>query len=560
MIRIVQSIRWITLAILMVAGVLLSSCQMAPDKMKTEADDYAYSAIEKKWDTKFGIQANYKVKDAEGAEPTIVLEQVLGTDGILSLPEAVLLATANNRLYQLEKDNLYTKALDLRLVRHLYEPNPFGIGSSIYTETDDASSLTTSGALGFNQLLASGGQISAQVGAGWVEMLSGNFRSGMTHLFSATVSQPLLRGAGREVALNQLTQAEHDLLYQVRLFNHFRQQFVVQIISQYYLVVKQQEKVAIAQENFNRLDMIHGKTSALTEVGKVAAHELEEIEQERMIAQDDLIMVRRQAQQLLDEFKLALAIPPQTELTLDPNEYLALKTLEPGPFGFTEPEAIETAAALRLDLANATDGVIDAERKVRVALDRTRAELNLVGSANNVQNPDDTHNSLFSGGVTVDLGLDRTVEKTEYRRSIVFLEQSKRTFEERRDTISLEVRTAMRKLQESHDRYALQTQATAKADKRLENTLTLLQYARANTRDVLRSQSDAYDARNKAADAVVDFAIATLEFYRSTGVLQVKPDGMWQVESAQAKPEASPDSQTASPAPISVNTIAPTAL
>jgi outer membrane protein TolC len=160
----------------------------------------------------------------------------------------------------------------------------------------------------------------------------------------------------------------------------------------------------------------------------------------------------------------------------------------------------------------------------------------------------------------VDLGLDRTVEKTEYRRSIVFLEQSKRTFEERRDTISLEVRTAMRKLQESHDRYALQTQATAKADKRLENTLTLLQYARANTRDVLRSQSDAYDARNKAADAVVDFAIATLEFYRSTGVLQVKPDGMWQVESAQAKPEASPDSQTASPAPISVNTIAPTAL
>jgi hypothetical protein len=52
MIRIVQSIRWITLAILMVAGVLLSSCQMAPDKMKTEADDYAYSAIEKKWDTK----------------------------------------------------------------------------------------------------------------------------------------------------------------------------------------------------------------------------------------------------------------------------------------------------------------------------------------------------------------------------------------------------------------------------------------------------------------------------------------------------------------------------
>jgi outer membrane protein TolC len=224
--------------------------------------------------------------------------------------------------------------------------------------------------------------------------------------------------------------------------------------------------------------------------------------------------------------------------------------------GFTEPEAIETAAALRLDLANASDGILDAERKVRVALDQSRAALNLVGSANNTQNSDDTHTSVFSGGVTVDLGLDRTVEKTEYRRSLVVLEQSKRTYEERRDTISLEVRSAMRKLQEAHERYVLQVQATAKADKRLENTLMLLQYSRANTRDVLRSQGDAYDARNAAADAVVDFAIATLEFYRDTGVLQVKPDGMWQVESAQAKPEAIPETEPVSPAAVSINTSA----
>jgi outer membrane protein TolC len=551
---------------LMVACLLPSSCQMAPEKMRSEADDYAYSAIEKKWDSKFGIQANYKMKGVPGSEPNLLPEQVIG-DGILSLPEAVLLATVNNRQYQLEKDNLYAKALDLRLVRHLYEPNPFGGGSSTYSATDrgtlsdqpgrEATSWSTIGSLGFSQLLASGGQISSQVGAGWVEILSGNFRSGMTHLFTATVSQPLLRGAGREVALERLTQAEQDLLYQVRTFNHFRHQFVVQILSQYYMVLKAQEKTIIAEDNYKRLDMIYGKTSALAEVGKVVAHELEEIEQERMIARDDLIQARRQGQQLLDEFKLALAIPPQKEFQLDRNEFLALKTIEPGQFGFTEGQAIETAAALRLDLANASDGVIDAERKVRVALDRTRPELNLVGTANNVQHSDDTHSSLFGGGVTADLGLDRTVEKTEYRRAQVILEQFKRTFEERRDTVTLEVRSAMRKLREADERYGLQTQATVKADKRLENTLTLLQYSRANTRDVLRSQKDAYDARNNAADAVTDFAIATLEFYRSTGVLQVKPDGMWQVQPADAKPESSPASETASPAPVSVNSSTP---
>lgn len=547
MIRIVQSIRWICLAILLIAGLLFSSCQTPPDEIKSKTDEYAYSAIEKKWDEKFGIKANYKMRDVPGAEPNLLPEKVIGSDGILTIPEAVLLATANNRLYQLEKDNLYTKALDLRLVRHLYEPHPFGVASSTYTDTEDASNLTTGGALGFSQLLASGGAISASISEAWVEMLSGNFRSGVSRLFSATLTQPLLRGAGREAALEQLTQAEQDLLYQVRSFNRFRQLFVVQILSQYYMVLKAQEKTIIAEDNFKQMDMIYGKTKALSEVGKIAAHELAEIEQERMIAKDTLILAQSEFRQLLDELKLALAIPPQMELTLDREEFLSFKTQEPNRFGFTEQQAIDTAVALRLDVANTSDAMIDAERKVRVAYDRTRPELNLVGSVNQQRNPDRTDDEIFSGGATLDIGLDRTVEKTEYRRSLVILEQSKRTFEERKDTVSLEVRSALRKLQEANDRYILQIQARDKADKRLENTLTLLQYprtnlqqrGRVNTRDVLRSQNDSYASRNNAADAVVDFAIATLEFYRDTGILQVKPDGMWQVDSTMASSPAS---------------------
>ncbi len=530
----------------------LSSCQPPLDQYKSEMDDFAYSAVEKKWDEKFGIQANYKMRDVAGAEPNLLPEQVIGSDGILTIPEAMILATANSRVYQLEKDNLYIKALDLRLVRHLYEPNPYGIASSTYTDTEDSSNLTTGGALGFSQLLASGGMVTASIGEAWVEMLSGDFRSGVSRLFSATVSQPLLRGAGREAALEQLTQAERDLLYQVRSFNDFRQNFVVDVISQYYSVLESHENTTIAEENYNRLDMIYGKTLALAEVGKVAAHEVEEIEQERMIARDAWILAKSDYEQLLDEFKLMIAVGPQLEFKLDRNEFLALKTLEPIQLGFTEQQAIETAMALRLDVANDSDTIIDSERKVRVKADRTRPELNLVGSVNQQRNPDRTDTAAYSGGATLDIGLDRTVEKAEYRLALVTLEQSKRAYEERRDTVCLEVRSALRKLQEANDRYGLQIQARDKADKRLENTLKLLQYARANTRDVLRAQQDAYVARNAAADAVTDFAIATLEFYRDTGVLQVKPDGMWQVQSA----EASPAPDTASPAAVSVNTTA----
>ena len=46
-----------------------------------------------------------------------------------------------------------------------------------------------------------------------------------------TFMQPFLRGAGRAVVLENLTQAERSLLYQVRTFAQFRQQFIVDMLT-----------------------------------------------------------------------------------------------------------------------------------------------------------------------------------------------------------------------------------------------------------------------------------------------------------------------------------------
>ncbi len=42
--------------------------------------------------------------------------------------------------------------------------------------------------------------------------------------------QPFLRGGGRAVTLEPLTQAERNLVYQVRSFAKFRQEFLVAIL------------------------------------------------------------------------------------------------------------------------------------------------------------------------------------------------------------------------------------------------------------------------------------------------------------------------------------------
>ena len=46
-----------------------------------------------------------------------------------------------------------------------------------------------------------------------------------------TFMQPFLRGGGRAVVLENLTQAERNLLYQVRIFAQFRQQFIVDMLT-----------------------------------------------------------------------------------------------------------------------------------------------------------------------------------------------------------------------------------------------------------------------------------------------------------------------------------------
>jgi hypothetical protein len=52
-----------------------------------------------------------------------------------------------------------------------------------------------------------------------------------------------------------------------------------------------------------------------------------------------------------------------------------------------------------------------------------------------------------------------------------------------------------------------------------------LQYSRANTRDTLDAREDYLDAKNAETQAIVDYAVATLEFFRDTEIMKIRPDG-----------------------------------
>ncbi len=526
-----------------------TGCSLSPEKVKEQADADVYDIIDRKWDEKFGLKTNFKISDTKAATGAIVVEKAIGESGVLSLEQAVALATAHNRQYQTEKEAIYLKALDLRLVRHRYEPNLFGRGSIGASRRGENAATGAEADFGFYQLLATGARISTRVALGWVNILSGTVPggAGVSAILGAAIEQPLLRGSGRAIALEQLTQAERDTLYQIRAFNRFRKTFVVDVISRYYRILQLKDTVDNAESNYRTLAKIHKRTETLTEAGKLPRHELQQAHQDRLDALDTYVQAKKAYEQAVDEFKIVLSLPTTTKMEMDSKELNGLVANGVPKLDFGQDDAMKTALATRLDLANVADVVLDSQRKVAVAEDGLRTELNLIGVASpNISDragfgslvgalQDDEDRYMLSA--QLDLPLDRMAEKTAYRKSLINLIQRRRGHEEATDRIVLEVRQAYRNLKEARDRYMIQSRSLGLAKQRADNTFLLLQYSsrgnrRANTRDVLDAQKDLFRAQNDATAALVDYNIAVLEFYRDAGVLQVKPDGMWEKTTA----------------------------
>ncbi|TKJ36506.1 MAG: hypothetical protein CEE38_11885 [Planctomycetes bacterium B3_Pla] len=519
------------------AAVILGICgACSPDQYKAKADKEVYEIIDSKWQDDFGNKANYAIDDSNVPAPTddIRVEKTVPESGVLSLTQAVAIATAHNRNYLRQKEQLYLIALDLTLARHQFARKWFGTIDAGYMRNSADESVNSNSRVGFNQLLADGAQISTSIAIDWARFLTGDPDTSLASVLSASVAQPLLRGRGRKIVQENLTQAERNALYQIRSFSRFRKTFVVSVVSEYYRVLQQETTVVNAESSYHRLLESQKRLELEAEAGLAKPSDFDEAKQRALNAENSWVQAQQQYESRLDDFKVTLTLPTDAEIELDPNELQSLEKLGITPVDYTPGTAIETALHWRLDLANGADRVDDAERKVILAADNLGAELNLVGSAG-VNSTDSTkvdrlrfHEGTYTLGLEADLPLDRKAERNAYRESLISLEQAQRNFENDRDNIELEVREALRGLRTEAEGYRIQKLALELAQRRLETQKLLLEIGQTNVRLLLESEGDLLQAQNDVIRALVDHAISKMSFFRDIGVLQVKPDGMWE--------------------------------
>jgi outer membrane protein TolC len=513
---------------------LLIGAGCSTEHYKAEADEEVYTILDAKWGEGLGSKVNYRISDVAAGPNDLAPGYELPASGVLSLADAVALATANNRNYQTQKENLYLNVLSLTGERHKFARQWFGTIDAGYTRDSDDEKVDAGAGFGFSQLLAGGVEISADIAIDWARFLTGDPQTSLGSILSSKVVAPLL-GIGRKSDEEKLTQAERNALYQIRTFNRYRKTFVVSIVSDYYRVLQNRDAVTNAENDYARAVESKERLEMEAKAGRKNPYEVDQAQQRVLQAGASLVGTQESYEQLLDEFKVKLVLPTDAEIELDQNELKALAEL-----GITQPDytldvAVETALVRRLDLASSKDRVDDWVRKVAVEADSLGVQLDLTWEMTEVRSTPETdytrlqfHNGTYTVDLAANLPLDRKSERNNYRMALISLQQEARAYENDTDNVKLGVRDAYRELQKAAETYRIQMNSLDLAQKRVESNSLLLEAGRLTTRDLLDSQDDLLTAQNQLTAALVGHVVAKLNFFRDIGVLQVRPDGMWE--------------------------------
>ncbi len=509
---------------------------------KADADKEVYNIIDDKWQESFGLKVNYKVSDVPASANDVQIENVVPSSNVINLTDAVAMATAHNRVYQTQKESLYLSALSLTDERYKYARQWFGtIDGSYFSESgEEETSISGGGAenalVGFDQLHLIGDRVLVSTGLAidWIRFLSGDPRTSLRSVLNATVTAPILGLGAGKVAREQLTQAERNVLYDIRSFNRYRKTFVVNIVNDYYNVLRLRDSVTNAENNYQRTVESKDRLEMEAEAGRKSRIDVDEAEQNVLLAESRVVAAKERYEQSLDEFKIRLSLPADANVTLDQNELNVLEEMGISEIEFTLDEAIETALLQRLDLHNSADSIDDALRNAELAAEGLGPQLNLTGSADVASRDESSFSNFrfndgtYSLGFDADLPLDRKTQRNAYRRALIALEQRQRQHEEDMDRIKLAVRGAYRRLKETADRYKIEKNSLKLAEERVEMNKVLLDAGRVETRILLQSQDALLAAENSVTSALIDHLDAKLSFYRDVGIMQVKPDGMWE--------------------------------
>lgn len=519
------------LLICLALGLPVAGCR-SPHDHKVEADRQVYDLVQSRRDEMFGHGEPFTIDPPEDSLRIRILQGRAGDTAPLDLPESLRIAAENNREYQDRKERLYLAALDLTLERWRLgwiadaggEAGISGLGSH-------AGQQTGSGQFGLRRVLGTGAEIIGDLGLSIVKDLTGGGGTEVNSSLSLFFTQPLLAGAGELIVYEDLTQAERDLVYEVRSFERFRRELAVDLASRLLRLHESSERIDNERRNYENVVLIRERNEALSEAGRLSAIQVDQARQNELTSEDRLIGVRQGFESSMDSFKLLLGLPMTADLSIDPKELARLASSALVEDSLTPEAALTIACANRPDFLTVVDRVVDAERQSRVAADAMGMGLDITSSINAPSNADEPFRYNFKNvswnlSLILDLPVDRLPQRNAYRSALIHWQAAARSAAEFQDTMASSLRDSIREVSASKESLRIQEQAVLLAEKRVESAGLNLAAGRASTRDLLEAQDSLVNSQNGKNRALIDLTLARLQLALDLGLLRVDDSGI----------------------------------
>ncbi len=513
-----------------IASPMLVAACWSPTANRDSADAQVYSILAKTAQTVTGETRPFAVE-----RPTDTLRRRLADKpgpSHLTLTQALDVAAENSREFQRQKEQLYLAALNLTRSQHDFV---FRFGGGGNAEVAGQSDETADAAIG-DDLSASATSVT---GTRLVASFANTFLRSVIHggtfdgssILNLTLTQPLLRGAGRRIVREPLTQAERDVVYAMRDFERFRADFATSVVGDYWNVVAQVADLANVEANYQSLAQSREQIEELYRAGRRTITDLGRAKQSEYSADAQRVAAKNRLQTSLDRFKLTLGLPVTAELELDSAELDQVKARGVEPVQIDERSAVDLALERRFDHRTAVDEVEDAGRRILVAEDALTMALDF-SVALNV--PSESGKGLnldwsrvnWAAGFELDLALDKLAERNAYRSSLIAFDAAIRAREASGDQIAADVRGSLRDIRSAMDTYRIQSVAVDLATQRVEATTDLYDAGRVEALEKLDAQDALLQAQLDLTRATVDYAIARLQLMNDLEGIRLESQGL----------------------------------
>ncbi len=468
--------------------------------------------------------------DAAPTEGTAVEPAAPVAPLILDLATTLKIAVTSSREYVSRKESLYLSGLGFSLSRFNYGPQFSSAVNYVWGDGEGSSaSSSVGGSFGVSQLLPTNGSLGLSTGLSKA-MNRDDRGAGDDWSTSSGISfsQPLLRGAGYDLYRESLTQAERSMVYSVRAFELFRQDFTISTAQEFFGLVSQKRQLKNREIDLETANFDLASAEALQRVDRKQPEDVIQARRRRIETESSVTDARVDFQRSVERFLINLGLDPKTPIDL--------VDLDPDfeSVSYDRESAVTAALHNRLDIQTQRDSIEDAERSFRLARNNLLPDLSLSASYGSSGSGTAARGALpdtwsRSASVSLEIPLQTIDRRNAWRSAEISIDQTRRGFAEFIDAQKSAIEDSLRQLTNLARQLEL-AQESLKDEERNTRLLKFkLESGEAGSRDLIEARRTKINAENSIISRRVQHFIARLRLYRDLGILFIGPDGYWSV-------------------------------